>query len=130
MNYDTLNRFISSKYSVPEYADTANTDISGLTWSNSNFKEYYKVQKTTNPTGQPQEVFITIDKDTYDTFQLISPYEITLADNTVITREFYRFAKTYYEYEIEENEKRREILILRPELVADLESQLEEFLNV
>ena len=130
MSYDTLNRFIINKYSTAVYADTANTSVSGLTWANTNDKEYYKVQKTTNAQGVSQEVFITIDEDTYNGFSRIAPYNITLPGGDVITREYYKYAKTYYEYEMEENEKRREINLLKSEFVTDLEIQLEEFLNV
>jgi hypothetical protein len=130
MSYDTLNRFIINKYSSPEYADTANTNVSGLTWANANDKEYYKVQRTVNSRGEVQDVSVTIDEDTYDSFNTINPYNITLADGSVITRQYFKNAKTYYEYETEENEKRRDIILLKNEFITDLEVQLEEFLNV
>ena len=41
LQYNTLNRFIERKYSQPEYADTANTSNSGISWAMSNIKTYY-----------------------------------------------------------------------------------------
>jgi hypothetical protein len=130
MTYDVLGRFIQNKYAGPEYADTANTSVSGITWANSNFKEYYKVQRTTNISGEQKDVYITITEDAYNGFSRINAYNITLSDGSVITREIFRDAKTYYDYEMDENEKRRDILILKKEFISGLQIQLEEFLNV
>ena len=129
MSYDTLNRFINSKYSAPEFADTANTSVSGTTWANSNTKNYYKVERTVNVAGEVKDVYITLDEETYTTFSPIPKYNITLPGGQVITREYFKDAETYYQFEEEENEKRREIKLLKSEFVPGLEFQLEEFMN-
>lgn len=129
MSYDTLNRFINSKYSAPEFADTANTSVSGITWANSNNKNYYKVERTVDFMGKVVEVKITLDEETYNSFSPIPKYNITLPGGQVITREYFKDAETYYQFEEEENEKRREIKLLKSEFVPGLEFQLEEFMN-
>lgn len=130
MNYDTLNRFINSKYSAAEFADTANTSMSGATWANANKKNYYKVERTVDSMGKVIEVKITLDEETYNSFSPIPKYNITLPGGQVITREYFKDAESYYQFEVEENEKRREIKLLKNEFVSSLENQLEEFLNV
>lgn len=35
---------IESKYSTEEYADTANTDVTGIQWAMANYKSFYKVE--------------------------------------------------------------------------------------
>jgi hypothetical protein len=129
MSYDTLNRFINSKYSAPEFADTANTSVSGITWANSNDKNYYKVERTVDFMGKVVEVKITLDEETYNAFSPIPKYNITLPGGQVITREYFKDAETYYQFEEEENERRREIKLLKSEFVSGLEFQLEEFMN-
>ena len=129
MSYDTLNRFINSKYSAAEFADTANTSVSGITWANSNNKNYYKVERTVDFMGKVVEVKITLDEGTYNSFSPIPKYNITLPGRQVITREYFKDAETYYQFEEEENEKRREIKLLKSEFVSGLEFQLEEFMN-
>ena len=49
----TIIEYIDYKYSAPEYADTANTNVSGLSWAKniSNVKSYYKTITTTNSDG-------------------------------------------------------------------------------
>jgi hypothetical protein len=125
----TFNEFILRKYSTPEYADTANTGISGITWANSNDKEFYKVEKTTNQFNEINEVFTTLDKESYDSFVPTGAFTITLPGGVEVTRETYKDAKTFFQYETELNEQKREIKLLSNEFVSGLETQLEEFLN-
>jgi hypothetical protein len=79
--------------------------------------------------GKVVEVKITLDEETYNSFSPIPKYNITLPGGQVITREYFKDAETYYQFEEEENEKRREIKLLKSEFVSGLEFQLEEFMN-
>ena len=66
MSYFSLNKYINSKYSANNYANTANTSITGLSWSESNIKEYFiKERKTIINTGEFSEKIITITPQVY-----------------------------------------------------------------
>jgi len=95
MNYITLNKYINSKYSANNYADSANTSVSGLSWSKSNIKEYFIKEKNT---------VISTGEELKKT----------------------RGSKTYYEYELENNENKRKIKLLKTEFVPLLEKEFKE----
>jgi hypothetical protein len=120
-NYDwpleqrTLVRFIDKKYTAN--ADTANGQ-SGLVWSKSNIKEYYKIETTTHNASET----ITVNRYQVDanTFEGVAPSftpSVALQDGSFIDIEVSKETKTYYEFEIEDNEKKRRIKILKPEFV-------------
>jgi len=120
-NYDwpleqrTLARFIDEKYTAN--ADTANGQ-SGLVWSKSNIKEYYTIETTTHNASET----ITVNKYQVDanTFANVTPSftpSVALQDGSFIDVEVSKETKTYYEFEIEDNEKKRRIKILKPEFV-------------
>jgi hypothetical protein len=120
-NYDwpleqrTLVRFIDKKYTAN--ADTANGQ-SGLVWSKSNIKEYYKIETTTHNASET----ITVNRYQVDanTFGGVAPSftpSVALQDGSFIDIEVSKETKTYYEFEIEDNEKKRRIKILKPEFV-------------
>jgi hypothetical protein len=120
-NYDwpleqrTLNRFIDAKYT--ENADTANGQ-SGLTWSKSNIKEYYKIETTTHNVSETITVNrYQIDANTYANVASSFTPSFALEDGSFIDIEISKETKTFYEFEIDENEKKRNIKILKPEFV-------------
>jgi hypothetical protein len=41
-----------------------------------------------------------------------------------------RNAKTYYQYEVEENDKKRSIKVIKPELVTTITNEFLEVINV
>jgi hypothetical protein len=66
MDGRTLNEFINLKYSATEYANTANTSVSGLSWAKSinNVHSYFKViTETTYEKTSIQK--IEVDANTY-----------------------------------------------------------------
>jgi hypothetical protein len=128
-----LNEYIDNKYSSPEYADTANTSISGLTFSKyteavlNNPEDEYKVHglyKTVEyKTSEKTEVLkYKIDYFNYITLAPISgTYRV--ADGTTVTLNEFREVKSHYDYEVEENEKKREIKLLKTEFVSAVEKE-------
>ena len=119
---DTLIDYSDKKYTAN---GTANTPAqTGLAWSQVNIHSYYKIQKrTTNYSGKFIETKIEVDANTYANISLSSS-SVTLSDNTVITINTSKETKTHYDYEIEENENRRTINLLKPEFVFALEQEL------
>jgi hypothetical protein len=117
----SLNQYIDSKYMSNSGSNTAG---SGLYWARSNIHSYYKNETITIPNVGQDLYSYKIDANTYS--NLIESYdaEVILPDNTVITIDTEKTTKSYYEYELEENENKREIKILRKEFVAPIENEL------
>jgi hypothetical protein len=118
----TLNNYIDAKYSTADYANS-NTSGAGLTYAQSNVHSYYKVITTTIPNGSKIVNEYQVDANTYANVT-VSTSSVTLADNNVITIATSKDTKTYYDYEIEQNENKRKIKLLKPEFVSTLEDEI------
>jgi hypothetical protein len=57
------------------------------------------------------------------------PTTIPLQSGDVITQTVTREKKTYYEYEQEENEAKREINLLKPEFVPQIEKEFKRVIK-
>ncbi len=127
MNSYSLNKFIESKYSTSEYADTANTSNTGIYWSQSNTKEYFvKEKKVLINTGEYSENTIIITEQDYANTSPQTSNNYTLGDGTQIQIIRTRGTKSYYDYEIENNEQKRKIKLLRNEFVTLMEKEFKE----
>lgn len=117
---------IDLKYTGSPYANTANGQT-GLTWSQDNEHSYYKIESQKNSYSDIPIVSKTqIDKTTYQGISGETTSH-TLQDNTVITITTSKESKTYYEYEMDKNEAKRIIKVLKPQFVTMVE---EEFRKV
>jgi hypothetical protein len=124
MSYTSLNKYIDSKYSANNYADTANTSVSGLYWSQSNIKEYFiKEKRTILNTGEYSEKTIIITSNDYANTSPMTSNNYTLSDGTQIELKTTRGTKNYYDYEIEKNEEKRKIKILKQEFIPLMEKE-------
>lgn len=119
----TLNNYIDKKYSTSEYANS-NTSGAGINYAQSNTHSYYKIITTTIPNGNKIINKYEIDVNTYANVTTSSS-SVTLQDNNVITIATTKTTKNYYDYEVEENEKKRKIKLLKPEFVDALEDEIE-----
>jgi hypothetical protein len=126
-NYDwpleqrTLVRFIDAKYTAN--ADTANGQT-GIVWSKANIKEYYKVETTTHNASETITINkYEIDANTYANVSSSTTSGFELEDGSFIDIAVSKETKTYYDYEIEENEKKRNIKILKPEFVSAVDQE-------
>jgi hypothetical protein len=128
LQYNAMNRFIERKYSTPEYADTANTNIPGIIWSQQNTHSYYKVITTISADRTENVKEFEIDEQSYNNLQ-ISQNEQTLSDGNTITVKIGKVTKSYYVYENEVNENKRIIKMLKPEFVPGLEEELRALFN-
>jgi len=54
---------------------------------------------------------------------------ITLQSGNIITQAVTKEKKTYYEYEQEENEAKREIVLLKPEFVPQIEKEFKKVIK-
>jgi hypothetical protein len=127
LEYRTLSRFVDNKYSANNYADTANTNLSGLTWSRQNIHSYYKTE-TTQYSGNTFSQTLQLDSNTYAN-TVTGSRTITLQDGNQISQSNVKFSKNYYEYEYDENETKRSIMLLKPELALNIEEELRKTLK-
>jgi len=122
MDYRTLISFIDEKYSA-----SANANQSGSSWAQSHTKAYYKIEtRTTISTNTITVKEIEVDANTYANVTSSSS-NVTLADGYIITIAVSKDTQSYYDYEMELNEAKRKIKLLKPELVNSVN---EEFRRV
>ena len=126
----TLIEYIDNKYSAPEYADTANTSVSGLSWAMNvnNVQAYFKVVTRTNQDDVIIIERLEVDANTYaNTAASTNLY--TLQDGGKITVAVTKQTQSYYDYEVEENEKKRTIKLLKPEFVPQVEKEFKKVIK-
>lgn len=120
-----LIRFIDNKYS----SNAANNQT-GLEWSKINIQEYFKIEtKTITQTGQITIDKISVDANTYANIPLTSTsYNLTDGYHLVIgnTKE----SVTYFDYEVETNDNKRNIIVLKSEFVSGAVSELKNAFTV
>ena len=131
ITYNQLIDSINVAYSTSEYADTANTANTGLQWAKSNIHSYYKIQTKTVLNSNIIEVDkIRIDSNTYANLTPdINPTIYELSDNNKFSIITTKENKTYYEYEIEANEEKRNIKILRNEFIPTIENEFRKIMS-
>jgi hypothetical protein len=115
----TIISFINDKYSA-----NASVGQTGISWAQQNTHSYYKVEtRTTDSTNTSIETKTEIDANTYaDLIESVS--NINLQDGNSITVRVTKETKSYYDYEIELNESKRTIKLIKPEFVTKLEEEL------
>jgi hypothetical protein len=115
----TLNRYIEKKY-----ISNASPGQTGLFWAQNNNHSYYKIEKrTTLSTNTSIETKVQISASEYANLTSTST-NTTLNDGSVIQVDILRNVLTYYQYELELNEEKRTINILKPEFVTAVEEEL------
>jgi hypothetical protein len=116
----SLIKLIDKKYEP--FANTAN-GFTGLEWAEQNIHSYFKVETQLDTyTNESVSKTIIIDSDTYSNVTPSST-NYTLQSNNVIRIDVTKGLKTYYEYEMEQNENKRKIKILKPEFVPAVEEE-------
>lgn len=134
LNYNNFINFVDKKYSVAEYADTANTSVLGLSWAQNvnNVKNYFKINTTTVSNIQNSSTIekIKVDANTYANIAFYSANTYSLQDGNSITITTTKETQTYYDYEMELNESKREIKLLRPEFVGLVEEEFKQVISI
>ena len=131
LKYETFTSYVNEKYSSSEYADTANTSVSGLSWAQnvSNVQSYYKVITRTSADGTQIQEKLEVDANTYANVGT-STVSYTLSDSSSITETISTETKTYYTYENELNEEKREIRLLKKEFVSSVEKEFKRVISL
>ena len=122
LRYNDLTKYIDIKYRGATYANTANTGT-GLSWSKSHTHSYYITEKRVMPSGSDLTETIIIDAATFANTNTTSTVVYTLYDSSNVTITTTKSSISYYEYEIEANEEKRTIDILRPEFAKTFDQE-------
>jgi len=127
---DTLIKYINTKYSTVEYANTANTLVTGLSWAQniSHVQAYYKIITRTSADGTDIVEKITVDANTYANIAATS-ISYTLNNASSITQTVSKTTQTYYDYEVELNEAKREINLLKSAFVTEVEKEFKRVIK-
>lgn len=97
-----------------------------IVWAKNNIKSYYKIETITTAQGVSTSTKIAIDANTYANLIVSVDNSFTLSDNNVISIQVTKETQNYYDYELELNDKKRDIKILDVQLIPGLESELRE----
>ena len=127
---DILIDYINTKYSTVEYANTANTLVTGLSWAQniSHVQAYYKIITRTSADGTDIVEKITVDANTYANIAATS-ISYTLNNASSITQTVSKTTQTYYDYELELNEAKREIKLLKGDFVSEVEKEFKRVIT-
>jgi hypothetical protein len=128
-NNDLVN-FIDTKYSSSNYADTANTSVSGLSWAMNinHVQAYYKIVTKTNVDNQNFIEKIQVDANTYANVAATTQ-TFTLDSGDVIIQKVTKEKQTYYDYEVAENESKRTIKLVKPEFIVPIEKEFKRVIK-
>ena len=123
-----LITYIDEKYTANGAANTPAQ--SGLTWalSENNVQGYFKVITSTANDGTITKEKITLDADTYANVTIVSNTYTTQAGESVtvaVTKE----TQSYYTYEVEENEAKREINLIKAEFIPAIEKEFKRIIK-
>ena len=119
LQYNTLIEFVDSKYAAN--ANTQNNQT-GLAWAQSNTKEYFKIITRTSADGTQIIEKLNLDANTYANV-VISTNNYTLDSGDIVSVVVSKEIQSYYDYEVEENEKKRQIKLLKPDFVSAVEQE-------
>jgi len=129
LEHNTLIEFIDAKYTTNGAANT--TPVSGIQWAQStnNTKAYYKVvTRTSSDSTEIKEKF-QVDVNTYANIAATS-ISYTLDNGSIITETVSKEKQTYYDYEVEVNEAKREIRLLKSEFVPEVEKEFKRVIKL
>lgn len=120
-----LNDVIDIKYTGSPYANTANGQT-GLEWAQENIHSYYKIETQSNEfSNNPVVTKTQIDANTYSGIS-DETTTYTLQSGATISISTTKESKTYYDYEIDSNEQKRIIKILKPDFVSAVEEEFKK----
>jgi len=129
LNSKNIIEYIDKKYTANGAANT--TVQTGIAWalSENNTQAYFKVITTT---GKNREITVEkfqIDANTYANVAS-STNSYTTQANELITITVSKEKRSYYTYEIEENEEKREIKLLKSQFVEDVEKEFKRIIRL
>jgi hypothetical protein len=128
LNDRVLVNYIDSKYAAN---GSANTPVqTGLAWSmdTNNVHSYYKIITRTSFDGTQTIEKLKVDANTYANV-IQSTNTFSLEDGTTITQVVSKETESHYQYEVDLNESKREIKLLKPEFVSAVEKEFKKVIR-
>jgi len=128
LQYPTFIEYVDNKYTANGAANT--TVQTGLEWAQdiNNVHSYYKVITRSGSNGNQIEEKVQVDANTYANVGTSST-SYTLQDGSSITETITTETKTYYTYENELNEAKREIKLLKKDFVSEVEKEFKRVIR-
>jgi hypothetical protein len=128
LNSRVLVDYIDQKYKANGASNT--TVQTGLAWamSTNNIQAYFKVITTTSSDNIVTINKYQIDSNTYANTAATTNNYIT-ANNENVTVKVSKETRSFYEYELEENEKKREIKLIKKEFIPDIEKEFKRVIK-
>ena len=96
--------------------------------SQNNVHSYLKIVTRKTSKGDQTIEKITVDSNTYANISL-SNTTYTLTDGNQVTESITKEIQTYYDYENEQNEKKRKINLLKKEFISDVDKEFKRVIN-
>jgi hypothetical protein len=128
LNEKTLVNYVDAKYTAN---GSANTKVqTGLAWAmdTNNVHAYYKIVTRTSFDGTQTIEKLKVDANTYANV-IQSTNTFNLNDGTTITQVVTKEKESYYQYEIDLNDAKREIKLLKPEFVSSVEKEFKKVIK-
>jgi hypothetical protein len=128
LRYENFIKFVDTKYTANGAANT--TVQSGLAWAMSvnNVQSYYKIVTRTNIDNESIVETIQVDANTYVNVATSSS-SVILQSGDVITQTVTKSKKTYYDYEMGLNDEKRNITLLKPEFISQIEKEFKKVIR-
>jgi len=123
-----LINYIDTKYTANGSSNT--TIQTGLAWamSTNNVHSYYKIVTRTSYDGTQTIEKLEVDGNTYANV-IESTNTLNLNDGTTITQVISKETESYYQYEVNLNEAKRDIKLLKPEFVSSVEKEFKKVIK-
>jgi hypothetical protein len=128
LNEKTLVNYVDAKYTAN---GSANTKVqTGLAWAmdTNNVHAYYKIVTRTSFDGTQTIEKLKVDANTYANVTQ-STNTFSLNDGTTITQVVTKEKESYYQYEVDLNDTKREIKLLKPEFVSSVEKEFKKVIK-
>jgi hypothetical protein len=129
LNQNSIIEYIDKKYTANGASNT--TVQTGISWalSENNVQGYFKVITTTGNDGTITTEKLQVDSNTYANIAS-STTNYTTQAGEIVTIAITKETRSFYTYEIEENEKKREIKLLKNEFVPAVEKEFKRIIGL
>jgi hypothetical protein len=124
----TLIEYIDLKYSANGAANT--TVQTGIAWamSTNNVQSYFKIVTRTSFDGTETIEKLSVDANTFaNVATSLNTYN--LQDGTTITEKVTKETQSYFQYEVDLNESKRTIKLIKPEFVPAIEKEFKKVIK-
>lgn len=116
-----------AKYLNNKYGDK-DPNKTGVIWAQTNIHSYYKVISAKVGTGIVKVDKFRVDVNTYNSITESYGNQLVLNDGNIYKYDITKETIDYFQYETEENDKKRTINLLKKEFVPAIEQQVKSLM--